>query len=1227
MKKKRLSARWLHEIAGNRVFLAMKLSFFLMFLMVLSASANIDVMSQRVNLDFKDADLSVVFKSLELQTGHIFVYSADRVQADRIRVSVQLKDTELAQALDVLLKDLPYHYSVEGKSVLIIPAPRPTTREIPPISQKTIKGRITDESGAPLVGATVIVQGTTRGVATDVNGQYSISVTTDVTTLEISFLGYKKVEIQIGNRTEINVKLEPDAQVMEDVVVTGYQTISKERATGAYSIINAKVLEQKPTANISSALNGLVPGLAVQSSPVEGTTRFLIRGKGTLQSDQADSDPLIVVDGFPLSGYSENNDPFATINPNDVESITVLKDAAATSIYGARAANGVIVITTKKGKSGNKLDISADAYWSVSSRADLDYLFNMATAENQFRYVELYHKYNPINLTGYNDPYLTPSQRIKYMSAPYSLLFERDGKGNITAAQYDAERERLIGLGNRHVWKNDLNDYIFRQATRSQYNVALRGTTERMNYSFSASYDKEKGYLEGNGNQRVLLNLASSAKLTKNLTFDVSLNTVFTKKENNGTSVSELKKMISPWTRLVDDNGEYTHVPTSLTVYEPILLSEYAGKTPASWFYNPVADRPYNDNTANTMNYRLQGGFTYTTTWGLNLSAKGQYEWQRYKNHIFHDTESFYVRNFYNTYSSLNSETGKYISYFPAGGIFSDAGNIYEGYNLRGQADYTLATDKHTLTVLAGTEILSASTETIPEITRYGFNKYTNSVVSTPDYVTYNKNIFGVNTRIPYEPLGSLQNLEDRFFSVYANASYTYDDRYSLTASFRTDASNFQSKTQRDKFSPFWSVGASWLVSREKFMSKTSWVDQLKIRASYGIAGVAAGKKGTSSVTTLAVYPGSITYTANEAYNTIAARGNATLTWEKSRTYNIGVDAALFGNKLSGSIEFYNKYSYDVLSRATVPVISQGVSSATFNNAEVLNRGIELSVSSNLRIAGDLKWQGTLNYAYNHNEVKKYHLLTAYSAMNPGYIEGYPIDIELGYKAAGYTPEGLIILQGKDGTQEIVVDRATTHNMDQISRLQGETLADNNWIYYLGTTTPKSNLSFSNQFTWKGLTLSFMITGRFGYIVNRGDAVGHGLSDASFPKQLDKSFGVYDQGYENQTSYTAFPLPNDANYPTYRSISMYMRNINSAFANNYIKGDHIRLNEIYLGFDLPERWLARQSVFRRVNVYAQAGNLGLIWSANKEMDPDYTVGNLKPLPTFTFGLKLNFKNW
>ena len=449
-----------------------------------------------------------------------------------------------------------------------------------------------------------------------------------------------------------------------------------------------------------------------------------------------------------------------------------------------------------------------------------------------------------------------------------------------------------------------------------------------------------------------------------------------------------------------------------------------------------------------------------------------------------------------------------------------------------------------------------------------------------------------------------------------------------MTGSFRTDASNFQSKESREKFSPFWSFGASWLLSREQFLSQATWIDQLKLRASYGIAGVAAGKSGTSSVTTLAVYPGNLIYSNNEAYNIVSARGNSTLTWEKSRTLNIGVDMALFGHKLFGSVEVYNKYSYDVLSRATVPVISQGTTSTTFNNAEVLNRGIELSIGSDLHITDQLKWQGTLNYAYNYNEVKKYNLTSSFSALNPGYVEGYPIDLQLVLKASGYSPEGYILLQGKDGSQDAVIDSETSHCLEQIQRQNGETIDDNNWVYYLGTTTPKSNLSFSSQFSYKGLTLSFMLTGRFGYYTYRGDGIGIGLSDASFSKQLDKSFEVYDEGYENQTSYSAFPLHNDDNYLVYRtSAYMYARNTHLSMDNSYIKGDHIRLNEVYLGYELPERWLSRQNVFKRINIYAQASNLGILWSANKEMDPDYVVGNVKPMPTFTFGIKFGFKNW
>ena len=802
-------------------------------------------------------------------------------------------------------------------------------------------------------------------------------------------------------------------------------------------------------------------------------------------------------------------------------------------------------------------------------------------------------------------------------------------KGHITNDQYNTYKQQLIDMANQGLWKRDLNKYIFQRMVHQQYNVAIRGTNERMDYAFSASFDDEKGYQRGNGNRRVMLNLSSNVRLTDHLSFDLAVNTTFNKEENNGTDPAVIKTWLSPWARLADDEGNFVHVPTGSTIYQPIYESKYAGKVPADWTYNPALDRRYTGNDADALNLRVQGGFTYKTDWGLTLSAKGQYERRDYDSHSSWDPESFTVRDYYNTYSTLNSATGMYSSYFPQGGIFTDSGNKYEAYNLRGQADYNRTFGKHAVSALVGTEIISATTDANPSITRYGYNSYTNSVLTAPDYVGYYTDIFGVRGHLPFDELGTLSTLEDRFFSVYANASYTYNDRYSLTASFRTDASNFQAEDVRKKFSPFWSVGGSWLISREDFMADVSWVDQLKLRASYGIAGVAAGRSGTSSVTTVEVWPGSVDFTGNEAFNTIAQRGNPSLTWEKSRTVNIGVDFGLFGNKLFGSVDFYNKYSYDVLSSATVPAISQGTTSATFNNAEVLNRGVEFSVGTNLRIVDDLRWSGTLNYAFNHNEVTKFNLTSQYPAVfNHGFVEGYPVDFYAVLKPVGYTPEGFVLLQGKDGTQEALTDMDSSHAYEQVYRNEGETLDDNNWAYYLGSPTPKSNLSFTNTFTWRGLTLSFMITGRFGYYVERGDFFNYDSNSPYFSKQLENSFRVYDEGYANQKSYSAFPLYTDDSFPVYQATGGYMDAYNAqlVFDRAYIKGDHIRLNEVYLGYDLPSKWLDKQKVFNRVNVYFKANNLGCIWKANGEMDPDYTLGSLKPMPTFMLGLKVNFKS-
>lgn len=957
MEKRQLACMFRRKRKLRMSVWVAKMVFVLSFLFIQQVYADGYAQQVRLSMKLENASIKQVIKEIRSLSEFSFVYSDKDLTGIGV-LDVEFKNATVDEILSLCLKGTGLKYSIEEETIVIWKEPAPLEKRKE--KEKLVKGLVTDKYGAPLPGATVMLKGTNIGVLSDLRGNFQIKMPLKgMSVLVFSFVGMKKQEVTYTGQNEINVTLLEDVKEMDEVVVTGYQTISKERATGAYAIVDAQALEQKPSSNLAQALNGLVSGLTVASAPVNGQMRFAIRGQGTLSKVsmgggdfKADNDPLIVVDGFPISGYTLENDPLSTINPNDVKTVTVLKDAAATSIYGARAANGVIVIETKKGRSG-KLEVSADAFWSVSSQADLDYLFNMASAENQFRFEELTHKYTPINL-GASDPYLKETARRRYMSASYGMLYERDVRTNLTAAEYVARKQALIEIGNQKLWKDDLREYMFRNMLKQQYNVALRGATDRLNYAFSASYDEGKSYLQGNDNRRVLLNLNSSACLTKNLTFKLGVSTTFAKENNNETSISSMREWLSPWTRLTDGKGNFVHVATAQTVYEPMLMSEeyYAGKTPVDWTYNPVVDRAHRDNYSEMMNYRVQGGLDYKTDWGLNVSAQGQYERRHYNNHVEYGQKSFFVRDLYNTYSSLQTN-GKYKSYFPVGGIFSNEGHTYESYNLRGQADYDLIKGKHAFNVLAGTEIIAAKTESNPKITRYGYNPQTNAVVSELDYVTKRDDIFGNNTRLPYDRLGALSTLEDRFFSVYANASYTYDDRYSLTASFRTDASNFQAEDVRDKFSPFWSVGGGWLISNEEFMGEASKVELLKLRVSYGIAGVAAGKQGTSSVTTLSVYSGNLAFSDGEAFNKIATHGNNTLTWEKSRTLNIGVDMAFWGNRLYGSVDFYNRYSYDVLASTTVPVISQGTTTMMLNNAEILNRGVEISIGTDLPVVGD----------------------------------------------------------------------------------------------------------------------------------------------------------------------------------------------------------------------------------------------------------------------------------
>jgi len=1178
-----------------------------------------------IKIDVKDTSLKAVMESVAAQSKYKFVYTGE-INIEQ-KLTVKSENESIDRLLSKIFSPLNIAYTIRENQIVL------SLKKAEETKTPKFTGIITDEENLPLPGVAVKNETTGAITVSNLDGRYTIEAK-EGDVLVFSMIGMETSRSKVGTNSVINVSMKVDVILLGDVVVTGYQTLSKERATGSYSIVNSEVIAQKPTTNISSILNGLVPGLAVQNSSVEGQTRFIIRGVGTLQNNQIDRDPLIVVDGFPINGFSTEynddvltniKDPFSTINPNDIENITILKDAAATSIYGARAANGVIVITTKKGRDGTKLEITADALSTVSSKSDLDYAFNMASAENQFRYAELYNTYKPINL-GSSDPYRSTSKKTNFSEA-YALLYEMHSRGAISQEEYNQRKSTLIGYANQGLWEKDLNNYLFRNAVKQQYNMALRGSAERMTFSFSSSYSKDDSYMTGSGGDRVILNLQANTNITERLSFNVNLNTVFSNRDDNGTYISILKGYISPWSRLVDETGDFTHVPTTNTVYYPILMSDYEGKAPASWLYNPAKDMKYNNMTSSNLNYRISGGLNYKTDFGLNLRVQGQHEYGRYDSRSSYDAESYYVRDRYNLYSQLNSSTGRYESYFPAGGVFSTSGDRYKGYNIRIQADYDKTFDRHSISAIAGAELISNTTENVPSVTRYGFNRNTFSVVTTPDYITRNKNIFGANTySSPFTSLGTLSLFEERFLSSYANLGYTFDEKYSITSSLRVDATNYQTIEMREKFSPFWSLGASYLISKDKYMQNVDWVNHLKVRASFGVAGVAAGKKGNSTVTTLATYPGNLIHTNNESFSDVSVRGNPTLTWEKSRTLNLGVDFALWQNSLSGSIDFYDRYSYDVLASASVPAISQGVSTNTFNNAKVRNTGIEATIKSNIKITDDFSWLGNLNFAYNKNTILEYNVTSSVRAASLDYLEGYPMNSIAVLKFKGYTPEGYVILEGKDGQDETIINSKTSHQTDQINRGKGETIDDLNYYYYLGTETPKYELAFSSAFKWKGLTLSFMITGRFDYYVYKNDFLnGTTFSSYSFSKHLDRSFEVYDQGYENQTEYVAAPLYNDANATTFlagAANAVYI--VQTYETHSYARGDHLRFQELYLGYELPKRILGK-GMLNGLTVYTQATNLGLIYSAEKGFDPEYPYGSIKPMPTFSFGLKLNFK--
>ncbi|PWG78200.1 SusC/RagA family TonB-linked outer membrane protein [Pararcticibacter amylolyticus] len=1035
----------------------------------------------------------------------------------------------------------------------------------------SIKGKVTDEKGGPLPGALIKIKGTTHATSAGKEGLFSLQNVPPDAILVVSFIGYQSKELRLqAARADITISLIPDAMQLEEVAVvsTGYQQLPKERATGSFTPIDNTLINRSVSTSILDRLDGVSSGLIfTKSSNIASGLqqgRIEIRGRSTLFSN---AEPLIVVDNFPYDGDPDN------LNPNDIESITILKDAAAASVWGSRSGNGVIVISTKKGRLNTGPTIGFNASVNIGTKPDLYYRPQLSSAEwievEQF----LYNKgaYSSKIADGYSA--LSPAVEI-FQARAEGLLSAADSLSRINALKsYDVREQQL--------------KYYYRQSVNQQYQANISGGSASQNYFVSFGYDKNLTGEVASGYDRFTLNASNTYHLLGDK-LELGAGIIYTGSEN--TSGPSAVSLPYPYTRIADAEGNALAVARNLRS----AYTDTAGRGKLlNWEYKPLDElnNKYSRQVSKLTDYRLNLSLTYKITGGLRATGYYSYEKGQRDGSQLHEQESYYARNLVNTFTQINPATGTLRYPLPMGAILYTDVSTLSSDNGRFQLSFDHQWGLHSVSALAGAEVRDYSVITGNNV-YYGYNQDTrtnqNVAVNTTTDFPY---FYGTGTgRIVINPtqLGTT----DRFISYYMNGAYTYRDRYTASFSARRDESNIFGVATNQKGVPLWSAGLAWTINQEDFYHQ-EWLPQLKLRATFGYTG---NVNNSISAYLTAIAGGTQVYNAYNA--TIQNPPNPSLRWEKNRNLNAGIDFASKGNRLSGSIDWWHKKGMDLIGNS--PIAPQtGISLYTGNSATTASKGLDVQLNS-INLDGKLKWYTTLLFNYSQSKVVSYKAAsgTNYDVVSGNYtnpLEGYSYYAVFSFRYAGLTGGGdpQAWLNGNLST-----DYAAIRNSK-----------DRNDLVYNGSGVPVTFGSLRNTFQLKGFDLSCNILYKLGYFYRRNSLDNDALYGGGAVYQMD---GYEDRwqkpGDEQRTNVPALVYPG-----TVARTSIYQ------FSDVLVdKGDHIRLGDIRLGYRFPDR---KGFPLRHLNVFAYARNLGIIWRANRHgIDPDYVTGIPQPR-TLAFGFK------
>lgn len=1064
--------------------------------------------------------------------------------------------------------------------------------------QRTITGRVLDGEfdNSPLIGATVTVEFDDKeqpmtGVATDIEGKFTISFSGEAKGFHVTFVGYEEKFVKfVNNKTEYNVVLRSNSNKIDEVVVTGYQNIERRRLTSAVSTVNLSEGKIGAITNIDQALAGQVAGLStVVSNGAPGApVKIRIRGTASLCGTQ---DPLWVLDGMPLEGTDipamedlkdiDNiyQTSIAGINPSDIENITVLKDAAATAIYGARAANGVIVITTKKGKVG-KAQINVSSKLTVNPNIDLGRLNMMTSAEK----VGL-----ELDLLSSDYSYRSNKGSVARLLSQYGELETyRTGGWNALSLNAQNAINALKGINT------DWNDILMRDAFSQEYNISISGGTEKVNYYTSVGYNDEQGNVKGVGNNRFNVTLKTDYRINRYLKVGASVyanqrkqNTYLTD-YNSFTNPIYYSRIANPYQTIYDADNNYAYDPN------------VEGRADTELDFNIIEER------ANTSNVRTDRSMMAVFDAALNindlfkLTSQLGLQYDAYKLDRYAGENSYAMR--YEKYDKRIGTDG--VTFLPEGGMHKVNHSDMFQWTWKTMAEYRQTLGKyHEVELMLGTELRRTTAGTNYSVA-YGYDPRTLTTLPV---------IFPTQSLAEENPLYSETFTENAFASFFATTSYTFRNRYTLGGSIRFDGSNVFGVSKEYRFLPLYSVSGLWRVSEEEWLKNVYAIDNLGVRASFGLQGNI--DKNTSPFLVgkfdkVQILPGSV----EDVIETETAP-NPDLRWEKTKNVNAGIDLSVLNRAISITADYYYRRSTDLIGMRMLP-LETGFSSTTINWASMENQGVEVSLATRNIYTHDFLWTTNINVGYNVNRV-----LEESVAENSTYPsrKGYPVGAIFAYKTAGLDEAGYPLYLTKEGN---AVPAREFFKLNSAGA-SGLTAAEQRELYtYMGSSDPIVSGGFMNTFEYRNISLGINLAFNLGATVR----VQPTYNPLFFDRGLNSNRDILNRWTPDNTE-TLFPtlMTNDG---VHNSEILFYENYSSfGMLDTWVKKcNYMRCQSIRLAYKFDGQWMKKIGV-RSASVSLEGRNLFVVASDyTNYLDPE-TMGNpyATPLPkSAIFSLNLGF---